>query len=337
MGLMRRFSPRLPQISPSSVNRFEGWYFKVCTAGGESCAFIPGISTAAEDPHAFIQFIDGRSGLSHYRRFPPESFSWNRSPFSVAVGGSRFGADGMDVDYGDGDTAFSGRVAFSSWIPYPAGFLRPGIMGPFGYFGFLECYHGVVSANHTVSGSLQTRLAAGDSRTWNLSGGKGYVEKDWGHSFPRDYVWMQANSFEREDLSVFVSLAAIPFRGRDFPGLIAFVRSRETGFVPLATWNGARVMRMEVGSREYRVTLVRGPWELSVSASLSADSPLQAPVAGRMDRVIKETVDGSLEFTLRRSGRPVLEGASRGAGLEQGGDPHRLAGWFLTGRRPGSR
>ncbi|MBN2811810.1 MAG: hypothetical protein JXP39_07950 [Spirochaetales bacterium] len=330
MSLLRRFTPQLPQISVETPDRFEGWYFKVCTSEGKSCAFIPGISTARSDPHAFIQYIDGRNGNSHYERFPIEEFSWTREPFSVSVGCYRFGADGIFADSRDRNAWLAGQVSFGPWCPYPAGFLRPGIMGPFGFAGFLECYHAVVSANHSLQGELEIRLPGVPAQTWRLNEGKGYIEKDWGHSFPRDYVWMQANSFERNDLSVFVSLAAVPFKGRDFPGIIAFVRQENLGFVTLATWNGAKVTRMNVDGTDYQVTLRRGPWELFVAARQTGASPLQAPAAGQMDRVIKETVDGHLECTLTRGGRFVAGGSSRGAGLELGGNPNRLAQWFTA-------
>ncbi len=332
MSLWRRFSPWAPQVSFDQPDRFEGWYFKLCDASGQSFACIPGFSTSRTDPHAFIQFIDGRNGRSHYERYPLGDFSWTRRPFSVSVGNCGFGAGGITADIRDRAVRFRGQVRFGPWTPYPAGLFRPGIMGPFGLAGFLECYHGVVSANHTLRGACEIGFPGDPERTWNLDGGKGYIEKDWGHSFPKDYVWMQANGFAREDLSVFASLAAIPFKGRDFPGVIAFVRGEDLGFVTLATWNGARVTRMAVKGADYEVSVARGPWELSISARQTGASPLQAPAAGLMDRVIKETVDGSLSFTLTRAGRTVAEGSSRGAGLELGGDPDRLAKWFSDAR-----
>ncbi|MCK7537696.1 MAG: tocopherol cyclase family protein [Marinilabiliales bacterium] len=35
----------------------------------------------------------------------------------------------------------------------------------------------------------------------DFSGGRGYIEKDWGHSFPSAYVWMQSNHFQLARIS----------------------------------------------------------------------------------------------------------------------------------------
>ncbi len=51
----------------------------------------------------------------------------------------------------------------------------------------MECYHGVVSMYHLLSGHLEIN---GDKV--DFSGGKGYIEKDWGRSMPSDWIWIQA-------------------------------------------------------------------------------------------------------------------------------------------------
>ncbi|WP_243392439.1 MULTISPECIES: tocopherol cyclase family protein [unclassified Mesotoga] len=30
----------------------------------------------------------------------------------------------------------------------------------------------------------------------DLTGGKGYIEKDWGRSLPDAWIWMQSNNFD---------------------------------------------------------------------------------------------------------------------------------------------
>ncbi len=302
------------------------------TADGRSCALIPGISTSREDPHSFIQYIDGYTGKTAYLRFPLNEFSSRDRPFAVEIKNSSFQESGILARSHDGSAEIEGHIQFGLWTPYPSGFLKPGIMGPFGLPGFLECYHGVVSAGHDIAGKL--RVKAADFETdWDFTGGRGYIEKDWGHSFPKDYVWLQANQFADPALSVFLSLAAIPFRGRDFPGLIAFVHLEGRGFITFATWNAARLRVMEITETEYHVVLTRSFYSLEIRAVQTAAGCLQAPARGTMDRVIKESVDGQMDFSLSRRGRILASGFSRGAGLEQGGNPQRLAGWFLSGMR----
>lgn len=336
MSIFRRFRPWIPQINPSGQDQFEGWYFKMTTPQGHSCALIPGISTSRKDPHSFVQYIDSHGGRTAYLRYSRGDFQTRDKPFQVRVGPHIFQESGIILEGESGGAGLKGEISFGPWTPYPSGFLRPGIMGPFGLPGFLECYHGVVSAGHSLRGSLRFSTR-GESTDWDLEGGKGYIEKDWGSSFPKDYVWIQANQFPDPEVSVFASLAAIPFRSWDFPGHIAFVHLAGQGFLTFATWNGSKVRDLTVTDLTYRVLLEKGPWTLEISARQTAAGSLQAPVSGSMDRVIKESVDGELEYTLSFRGTKVSSGFSPGAGLEQGGSPQDLAQWFRTGQRREAR
>lgn len=41
----------------------------------------------------------------------------------------------------------------------------------------------------------------------DFTGGRGYIEKDWGSSFPKRYIWIQSNHFEEPTASLFFSIA----------------------------------------------------------------------------------------------------------------------------------
>ncbi|MCK7532616.1 MAG: hypothetical protein MZV63_17090 [Marinilabiliales bacterium] len=57
---LRLYNPEVFQGNIKSLNYFEGWYFKNVSAGLDNVySFIPGISLAKGDRHAFIQVIDG--------------------------------------------------------------------------------------------------------------------------------------------------------------------------------------------------------------------------------------------------------------------------------------
>ena len=40
--------------------------------------------------------------------------------------------------------------------------------------------------NHTVNGVLMI-----NNEEIDINNGKGYIEKDWGTSFPKKYIWIQ--------------------------------------------------------------------------------------------------------------------------------------------------
>ena len=57
----------------------------------------------------------------------------------------------------------------------------------------------------------------------DLNEGKGYIEKDWGTSFPEAWIWIQSNNFTNSETSFSFSLAKIPWLGRFFMGFISFL------------------------------------------------------------------------------------------------------------------
>ncbi len=88
-------------------------------------------------------------------------------------------------------------------------------MGPYSFAPFMECYHGVLSFDHDMNGTL---IMNGESV--NFDGGRGYIEKDWGRAFPRAWVWGQSNHFDHPGTSITISVATIPWLRTSFRGFI---------------------------------------------------------------------------------------------------------------------
>ena len=62
----------------------------------------------------------------------------------------------------------------------------------------------------------------------------GYIEKDWGTSFPNKYFWLQCNDFATGNASIMISVAEIPFLGTKFTGCICsvYLNGKNTGWLP---------------------------------------------------------------------------------------------------------
>lgn len=295
---------------------FEGWYFKQVSPNGKnSLAFIPGISLAGEDAHAFVQAIDGKTGKTWYFRYPLEDFAYSKSGFSVRIGGNRFSASGMVLELSDGTTNFRGRLSFSGQVRFRAGLRKPGIMGWYRYVPFMECYHGVVSLDHRLQGSIWI-----NEREVPFTGGRGYIEKDWGRSMPKAWIWMQTNHFESPGTSFMLSIADIPWIGRSFTGFLGFLLhdGRRHDF---ATYTGARILSVEDSARELAIRIGKGELILQVSGMKNITGGLKAPLLGSMQRMIHESIDSSLHIQLLdKAGKHLFEGTGRNAGLEMVGN-----------------
>ncbi len=309
---MRIFRPAMFQGTHKKKDYFEGWYFKNVSADqGEVLSVIPGISFDRNDPHAFVQLINGITGQTRYFRFDVSEFSWSKEEFEVSIGKNSFSAAQMTLDLADGDFAISGTLKFSDTVSFPASLMSPGIMGWFSYVPFMECNHGVVSADHRITGSLTVNGTISD-----FSQGKGYIEKDWGKSFPSSWLWLQCNNFRADPCTLFVSVAKIPWLGHFFMGFIAFVYV-EGKYHLFTTYNNSKITAISFADRVVRITLTNRKYQLDISAVQGEGGHLKAPVSGTMSRMIKESVNSKVSFTLSEvDGNIIHADEGRSAGLE---------------------
>lgn len=302
---------------------FEGWYFKVVSADRSArYAIIPGIFLS-DDParhHAFVQVFDGISGRATYHRYPADAFRAARDRFAVSIGDNHFALDRVQLAIDDDLRQVRADLRFGTTRGWPVRLTEPGVMGWFGWMPFMECYHGILGFDHTVSGML-----VDDSVGIDFKGGRGYIEKDWGKSFPGGWVWMQSNHFEREGISLTASVAITPFAGRWFPGFLAGVMV-DGDFHRFATYTGAKTEKLEV-TDDHVLWVVRGGGKrLEINATRAEASLLPGPNRSDMGERVPETLKASIDVCLTSlsGGAPIVMGRGECAGLEVAGDIDRL-------------
>ena len=296
-------------------NYFEGWYFKQVTKDGKATlSLIPGISKAVSSPHAFLHVILAREGQTvprtWYVVFDQNEFGFGDDPFFVRVGSQRFAEDNIVLDLDKDGLKLKGSLRLGRFLPIGKSGPFPTIMGPFAYVPRMECYHGVVSMDHALEGAVSI-----NGETFAFDGGRGYVEKDWGASFPTEYVWIQTNHFETPGTSLMASVARIPFLGLTFKGfLVNFVHAgKEYRF---ATYNASKARKTSETARTVTFSFRKGKLELTLTARSEHAASLPAPKNGAMDHAIKEGLSGSVEVCLRDHGITLFEGVGSHAGIE---------------------
>jgi hypothetical protein len=274
-------------------------------------SFIPGISLNSENPHAFIQVINGLTGKTQYIEYPLSSFSFSKKHFKVQVGDSVFATDSMLLNINSPLIRVEGRLGYSGSVKYPASLLSPGIMGWYSFVPFMECKHGVVSVTHRIDGALTI-----DNTLLDFSGGKGYIEKDWGQSFPESWIWFQSNNFAHSDACIMMSIAKIPWLGKFFTGFLGFLYHNGT-FYPFSTYHKSEITALSLADDTLTLGFKSKKHQLRVTATLKKTGILLAPKSGEMSRRIKESVDSELKVELLDLHGKVLyhDHASR-AGLE---------------------
>jgi len=301
---------------------FDGWYFKVVDASERHVwAIIPGI-WMDRDPakqYCFIQFLDGRTGHTTMHRYPAHQFWSSRERFDVAVGRSRFSLTSLHVDIDDPDLHLTGDLQFSQSQGWPIRPWAPGAMGPFAFLPFLEGYHAITNVDPRIVGSLSE---GGDEI--DFTGGRAYMERDWGSTFPRAWVWTQSNHFDEDHVCLTASIADIPLAGRLLRGFIVGFLF-EGVFYQWATWNGSRLAHFAYDDQHAEFTVVNAKHVLEVwSGGRSGMGQVFAPRAGAMTQMLVEELNAVVQVRLieRHVHGDVLlfEGHGRNGGLEISGD-----------------
>lgn len=312
-------NPILFQGNLNKKNYFEGWYYKQVTADQKiRLSFIPGVSLNKKDSHSFIQYILVKNGdngevVTHtgYVRYEVDQFLVQENPFRVQIGQSIFTQDMIHIDITDEQFSFQGEIKLGHFHPIKSSRLQPNIMGPFAYIPKMQCYHGVISMMHELTGKIKI-----NDKELDFSKGHGYIEKDWGNSFPKEYIWLHSNHFEKAETSLFFSIAHIPFYVTEFEGFICnlVVAGQEYRF---ATYNQSRCTIEEISATSVCIRLENKDTRLDLNAKVSGQGQLIAPVDGTMEKKIKEGISGIIHLRLENKlTGEVYEDTGYNAGVE---------------------
>jgi tocopherol cyclase len=298
---------------------FEGWYFKMVSDDErQRWAIIPGIFLG-ENGHAFIQVLNGNRAQSRYFRYSLSEFWASRDEFDIKIGQNQFSSRQISLDIDDSHGNISGTVQFEGTTPWPVSLISPGIMGWYAWVPRMECYHGVLSLDHSLRGTLQI-----DGEAVDFTNGRGYIEKDWGQTFPQAYIWFQGNHFATKGTSVTASVAIIPWLGNAFRGFI--IGFWHQGVLHrFATYNNAKIEALSVDDEHVYWRVRNHSHQLEMIATRTEGGLLHEPTRSNMLQRVEETMTAVLEVRLLDvKGNEIFQQKSRNAALEVQGDLSRL-------------
>jgi tocopherol cyclase len=291
--------PILFQGSNKKDRYFEGWYFKqVCEQLQQTISFIPGVSLRKGDQHAFIQVIVAPQIQTHYFRFDISEFSSEEKPFRIRIASNTFSETGISINLRNEKISIHGTLTYGPFTNIESSLYSPTIMGPFTYIPNMECNHGVISMDHSVNGLLTV-----NDIEWIFKNDRGYLEKDWGSSFPKRYLWVQANHFNDSSVSFMASVAKIPFIGFTFNGVIANLTmdGKEHRF---ATYNGYKDRNIRKFDGGFSFEIIKGKDLCEVIVHFDDMGELKAPQLGAMSGVIKEGLGAKI--TVKYQGKTYV-------------------------------
>ena len=259
---------------------FEGWYLKHQSPQGQALALIPAFHIDSGGRRtASLQVIS--SGAAWWLEYPEAQFKFSQQPLQVQIGPSSFSNQGIVLHIEQDGLSLHGTLHYGPFTT-----LRSDIMGPFCFFAGMQCSHGVISMGHSLSGTLDL-----NGECLDFTDGIGYIETDRGRSFPSAYLWTQCIWDGPERGSLILAIATIPLPVGGFTGCICSVLSRGREY-RLATYRGARI---ETWSSS-KAVIRQGKYRLEVELLNERRQALYAPVEGRMERTVHESLCAKVRY-----------------------------------------
>lgn len=308
------FNPEQFQGWGKKRSYFEGWYYKIVNASGTSAfAIIPGIAIDEKGTkHAFIQVLDGKERDSYYTKFQGNRFIPQAGSLNISIEKNNFTERSLRLDL----SHMKGELTFIDNVPWPKPIYSPGIMGPYAFVPFMECYHGIVSMNHVIQGKLNVK-----GEVIDFTDGRGYIEKDWGRSFPSAYVWMQSNHFQEPNISIKVSVAKIPWIRNSFVGFIAGIWLQDQ-LIQFTTYNRSRLQKCQITKDKVKLEMENLSYRLEIIAHRDHATTLASPILGMMEGRIEESMTSTIDVSLfnKKTNKLLFNGKGEHAGLEVAGN-----------------
>lgn len=216
----------------------------------------------------------------------------------------------VNIEHEKSNLSLHGELTLTSTKHINKNLFTPNIMGPFSYLSSMECNHAILAMKNTVNGSLSM-----NNETYPFHSGIGYIEKDWGTSFPKSYVWCQANQFENSKINFMLSIAHIPFYSFEFQGLICVLQLDNKEF-KFTTYHGSKILKYKVTPTKIDIVLKKGIYTLHINSSDNNGLSLAAPVKGKMEKEVFESIDSTLFLTLKKEDQVLFTDSSFHSGLE---------------------
>ena len=142
---------------------------------------------------------------------------------------------------------------------------------------------------------------------------------------------MQTNHFDVEDISLFGSIAKIPWLGNYFTGYI-FGLLYNDELYKFTTYNGAKIEKLDVTKNNIKIILTHKHLELQINANRAEGVDIPAPKLGEMTNTVNESLQSEINIKLFKEENKekilLFSGTGRNAGLEFVGDLKELLKGF---------
>ncbi|MBZ9623423.1 hypothetical protein G9F71_011220 [Clostridium sp. FP2] len=320
-----KINPDLYHGNNRKNNFFEGWYFKLIDKNMNNVlALIPGIylGKSQENSHSFIQILQGNKASYSYKKFTKDEFiSKNNTEFDINISNNNFSLKEISLNINDDTYNITGSVRFKNLLKWPDSAINPGSMGYYNFIPFMQCYSQVSVMDMDLEGFLCINGSEID-----FSGGKGYVEKNWGSAFPYSWTWVQCNSFKNRKASISCSIGHIPFMITSFRGFLIglFIDDR---FYKFTTINKS-TLNIVQNALDVIITTENKKYKLIIETKTNKKDFMlcMGPRDDKMIPLVEENLKASVKVTLidKLISKTIFCENGLCCGIEYGGDQRMI-------------
>lgn len=280
---------------------FEGYYLRIIDQNkGFNKAFIFGVTYNQQDPHAFIQLVDGDQTSTKYYRFDLDDFSFHKD--KVFFGENYLTMDEVYIQTED----FTIQGTLSNHILLNKYLFSNSAMS-FMHLFPMKTYQEVVYQDACFDGLYQEK-----DKELSLHG-VSYMEKTYGHKFPPIWIWIQSNLFD-QDVKLSCSIGHTKIFGIKALGYVVSLiyKGEEIRF---ATYKRNKI---NIEQKEHlKISLSNKKYDLIIKARQSNPITLIGPVdKGLMTRHVYESITSQVEVKLYKNKQEILHAYGSHVGME---------------------
>jgi tocopherol cyclase len=284
--MLRKYNPSSLQGNFNREKYFEGWFQKIYSAEHKS-SFIIIYGYATRNSHATFGFIqvhipEQEPILMH---FPKDEVFCDSAQHLVHIGKHILSSKqivinteemGINLSLMDNEPiqTFSNSMGYNYVIPN------------------LPCYHSVLNKAHAVSGEISNKHTH-----YSLVNEMGYLEKNWGTSFPEKYIWLHAVDPKDSEVSLLFSQAEIVWFGRKFTRHVGHLHY-DGKVLDLRKLKKCVVSISTISSQNQLIRISSTSIQLELSIALDQKILFKGPQDGILSREIVHHTDAVMDVSL---------------------------------------
>jgi hypothetical protein len=161
----------------------------------------------------------------------------------------------------------------------------------------LPCYHAVLNTGHLVSGEIKQK-----NERFIIKNELGYLEKNWGTSFPETYYWLHAVDPNDPQVSILFSRAEIEWIGKKFIRHLGHLRFDEKE-VDIRSLKNVTVSILSSCKDKHEIRIASKTLQMEISITHNNKVRFKGPFNGKLSRDIIHFPDSIIQIRLSENNK----------------------------------